>query len=120
MEFLELRTIEEMWAFLNIARQQKNLFNNFAHVGGVSSEGANKHSWFWIDSGNRIQFDLNWAFKEPNNKHGGTEYCLSIKKLNGGFGFNDIRCSNFKSKFLCSKDDVSQEDESADIEENDY
>lgn len=104
MEFLEFKTREELETFIDIARKQKNLFQTYTHVGGIATEGGSRHAWYWLDSGKKIHFDLNWAPREPNNNFYGTEMCLSIQNIPEGFGFNDIRCSNSDHKFLCAED----------------
>lgn len=80
--------LDEFW-------KQKSSFNNdVTFIGGVANDG----DWFWTDEGKKIDFNLRWAPGKPRN-----DLCLGLKKdeRSKNFSFDDVNCSNVKSKFLC-------------------
>lgn len=107
MTFLDFKTKHEADAFM-IGPHRTDLFNIYNHIGGIFTKTQYEEGWSWIDTGKKINFDLDWADGEPNNYNNSNslylETCLSLQQVPGGFFFNDIRCSEDKRRFLCVLD----------------
>lgn len=106
MDFVSLDTLAEAQNFLKICRENAGYFGRWTHIGGITLEGASTESWYWVDSGNHINYTLNFGSGQPDN-YGGNELCLSIGKYAGNqFYFNDIRCE-VTAVFVCQKHSAS-------------
>lgn len=104
MDFLTLETEAEANIFFELCRDHAGLFGDYAHIGGITTQGGSRDQWYWVNSGKKVNYSLKWADSEPDNGYGGTELCLSIVRKPGDtFYFNDIRCSESITQFVCQQ-----------------
>lgn len=112
MNLLELETQEEFDHFDgNITQNHGDFFNYPANdyynryiFIGAMKDSTNK--WYWVSSGETINYDMRWLPNEPNNAKG-PENCLSIAFKNNlqNTGFNDGTCvqSEKSWRFICEE-----------------
>lgn len=100
MELVSLDSREEANRFLRLARRKASWFELFTHVGAITLEGGNRYEYFWVNSGNRINYPLRFAPGQPDN-FWGNEHCLGLIKYGDEFFFNDFPCAEKKAKFIC-------------------
>lgn len=77
-------------------------FDTYTFVGAISYDGNSKDTFYWMNSGKRINYVLDFEPGEPNN-YDGKEFCLSISKHDSRFSFNDIGCTESTHQFICQK-----------------
>lgn len=107
LDAVSLETGPESDYLLRLLEPQKH--NIPVYIGAITRKPGSKNDWFWINSGNKIDYDLFWCENQPDGMskpHWGNEQCLSItidkkvKKL----GFNDVFCNRYETaKFVCQK-----------------
>lgn len=104
LEAVSFDSLEEAENFLQLCKQKTHLLNAQTHVGGMSLEAKSLEKWYWVNSGNRVNYTLPFGPNEPNCD-GGKEFCLSVSRnSNNDFAFNDIKCSGSdKTKFICQQ-----------------
>lgn len=103
MEFVSLETLNESEKFLQSCTEKYQEFDDHVHVGAISHDGNSKNGFYWMNSGKRINYPLEFGRGEPNN-YGGKEFCLSIQKQDTDvFLYNDINCSDSFNQFICQK-----------------
>lgn len=101
MEFLSLETLQESNNLLSLCDQNIHLFDQWTHVGGLTTVPKSKDHWYWMTSGNKVNYSLKFGIGQPDNA-GGNEMCLSIGKQPGNFFFNDVNCYGMHQfKFIC-------------------
>lgn len=102
MKFLSLETEDEMNFFLNSCDNTDFVFNceNFSLVGGKTFNKGSKEDWFWMETGEKIEYTLKFASGEPDNVNNNEE-CLSLLKENGKYFFNDINCVSSVHFYIC-------------------
>lgn len=77
-------------------------FEQSTHVGAITTVGGSRDNWYWLKSGNRIDYPLSWGPGQPDNS-GGHEFCLALLRDNSGnFSFNDMDCEA-ELHFICEK-----------------
>lgn len=100
MELMSIETKEEEDNFNTICNPQLHLFGQYNHIGGLTTVGGTKDDWYWIHSGEKIQFPLAWPPGEPNFAN--SQKCLALHKTTGRFMYNDIDCyGRHQEKFVC-------------------
>lgn len=108
LQFVSLDTEHEMDQFLEFCFEDSVLFDIHTLVGGISYTGNSKTDFYWMNSGNKIDYELKFGPGEPNNWNN-QEYCLSAVKWTIGdlieFKFNDYPCSKAESpeEFICQQ-----------------
>lgn len=103
MEFLSLENSQEQAVFLNLCHGKRELFDRWTHIGGITRVAKSKTDWYWVNSGNKAYFELQFHRGEPNNG-GGNQMCLALDKQPNTFMYNDINCSGkFEEKFVCQE-----------------
>lgn len=65
--------------------------------------------WYWVNSGNHINYDIEFKVGEPNN-YTGNEWCLSMAYRLGTFAFNDYDCTRNMFNFICQTKDTVYHD----------
>lgn len=107
MEFLSLDSGQEAEKFLKLCESNKNLFDKWTHIGGITKVALSTTEWFWVETGKKVNFQLSFMPGEPNDG-GGTgvnEMCLSFTfNDDGKLLFNDIKCYEYgihSYKFVC-------------------
>lgn len=77
------------------------------HIDGVATSPGQKTGWYWVKTKLAIDYPMTWAPTQPDN-YQGDQPCLSLTKINGVVGFDDIGCyasdwsvSQKPKTFLC-------------------
>lgn len=108
LEFLSVDSWEESNHLLWLSCQKKDLFDKWTHIGGITSHPRSKTEWYWIESGEKLNFGLKWGAGQPD-LFIPSELCLSLGKEHDNFFYNDIACYGYPAKFICqSKTFVSE------------
>lgn len=109
MEFVSLETLREANHFSQLCEPNAQLIERWTFVGGIATVAKSKTSWYWVNSGNRIDYDLKFAPGQPDNANN-NEMCLSIGFVSGNASlnliFNDLPCSTVVTRFICQTKDV--------------
>jgi hypothetical protein len=66
-------------------------------IGG--SDAESEGTWYWIETGKNIDYNLAWLPNEPNDMQG-TQNCITLTKARYGTGFWDRACHK-EEHFLC-------------------
>lgn len=107
MDVLALDTLAEAMQFIKICKDNAGYFDQWTHIGGMTLKGRTTDQWYWVDTGNHINYTMAFGPGQPDND-GGKELCLSIGKCPGNnFCFNDIRCNERERSFVCQKHSAS-------------
>jgi len=69
-------------------------------IGAVTIKPGTRTSWYWVQSGKRVDFAMKFMAGDPNNG-GDDEKCLSLVHVNGNCSFNDSSCTLGGAYFLC-------------------
>ena len=74
------------------------------HIGASTPTARSTTSWFWMNSKQRVTYQLNFLPNEPNFEFN-DEYCLSIGRTiqHPLFAFKDVSCNGDIQQFLCEK-----------------
>lgn len=102
MEFLSLESLQEADGLLSLCHKKNALFDQWTHIGGVTTVPKSKTEWYWVETGKKVNFTLKFGSGQPDNA-GGKEWCLSLgKQPSNSFFFNDINCYGMHQfKFIC-------------------
>lgn len=101
MEFLSLESLKESDNLLQFCAKNPALFDQWTHIGGLTTVPKSQTEWYWVETGKKVDFGLKFGAGQPDNA-GGNEFCLSLGKLPGNFIFNDINCFGMHQfKFIC-------------------
>lgn len=105
MGFASIETAEEQVYFLKMMQQNIKLLDYHGpHIGGITVVG--KTDWYWVNTGNKVNFPLSFSSGEPNNVFN-NESCLALSKQSNTVGFNDITCYGlYQFSVLCQSDDL--------------
>lgn len=108
MDAVSLETKKEAEALLSFLALYKWEAKSNFYIGGMTLKHGDKNNFFWTNSGNRIEFELDWGKSQPDGwekPEWGKESCLSIRRddKNGGrLGFNDVFCNAYRAdNFVC-------------------
>ena len=104
MDLVELPTEAEADYFLRLCSQKKSDLNsNFFHI-GASYAGLGENEYYWMTTGKRINYALQWGPNQPDNRNE-IENCLSIQKQTGSYKINDMNMdtSTDKWEFICQR-----------------
>jgi hypothetical protein len=106
MEIISFESSEEANNFLDIV-EKYNLHETppyWIYIGGMTNVLKSKSDWYWMNSGNKVNYELKWGPGEPNNNNG-REYCLDIGRYNVDDKnlpfFNDAGCYSKSYMFVC-------------------
>ena len=99
MDLVELPTEAEANYLLSLLTQQ-DLKDAF-HIGGTYV-GLGLNEFYWMTTGQRINYTMKYAPGQPDNSHGIEKY-LSIIEQPGSYMFNDIDNGINKWKFICQR-----------------
>lgn len=100
MDLVELPTEAEADYFLSLCAQQE-LQGQFFHVGG-SYVGLGLNEFYWMTTGQRINYTMKYAPGQPDNRNGVERY-LSIYEQPNSYMFNDMDSGDTKWKFICQR-----------------
>ena len=98
MDLVELPTEAEANYLLSLLTQQ-DLKGDVFHIGGTYV-GLGLNEFYWMTTGQRINYTMKYAPGQPDNSHGIEKY-LSIIEQPGSYMFNDIDNGINKWKFIC-------------------
>ena len=88
MDLVELPTEAEANYFLRLCAQQE-LSGDYHHIGG-SYVGLGFNEFYWMTTGQRINYSMKYAQGQPDNV-GGFEKYLSIQNQPGSYLFNVLQ-----------------------------
>ncbi|CAO1327705.1 unnamed protein product [Diamesa tonsa] len=100
MDLVELPTEAEANYFLSLCTQQE-LKGDFFHIGGTYV-GLGLNEFYWMTTGQRINYAMKYAPGQPDNLNGLERY-LSVVDQPGSFKFNDMDNGVTKWKFICQR-----------------
>jgi hypothetical protein len=108
MDVLSLDTQDEAFYFMNLCEKNKNILDSQNLIGGVTTQGKSRDKWYWVNSGDRVNYPLKFWSTEPDFANN-NEWCLAVStNYKGGWAFNDISCNDYRHKFFCQKlEDIS-------------
>lgn len=101
MDLVELDTAVEADHFNKLCAEHNYLFTSTVHIGG-SDHGVGKNKWYWMSSGNEINYNMKYAQTEPNNVRG-LQHCLAVYTHPESFAFADYDCDESESIFACQR-----------------
>jgi hypothetical protein len=110
---LELATFETLTEYQNFQKllEKTNPFPSsvdMVHVDGMTTKPGSTSDWYWTNSGVKIPYCLQWNPGQPDNANG-DEACLTIRKSNGKYAYNDYFCSGGLTYFICQKTELLYE-----------
>jgi hypothetical protein len=86
---------------LSLYAQKSALFDLYTHIGGVAAIGDSPTEWFWVGTGEKVNFPLKFGTNLPDN-YGGNEFCLLLAVTSGSAYLNDGKCyETIPYKFIC-------------------
>jgi len=91
MDIVSLETKEEADAFLSLCKSNSDVLDTRAHVGAITLGSETNSTWFWVASGNSIDYPLKFGIGQPNN-YGGFQRCLTVEWMDNECKFNDRHC----------------------------
>ncbi|CAO1396932.1 unnamed protein product [Diamesa serratosioi] len=97
MDLVELETEDEANNFLKMCVEQN--LEEYYHVGGSSEGISNFWDYYWMTTGAKVSYNLNYKPGELNGK--GTERCLAIGKQPIKYAFCDVSCHSLALRFAC-------------------
>lgn len=104
MEALSLENKVEADNFLNtILVKNTAQFEEFTHIGGVTTALKASDKWYWVNSGKKVNYTMKFHPGHPD----GAGWCLAVQKRGNDFYFKDIPChSSWEIKFICQRDEL--------------
>lgn len=101
LEIATLETLDEMQTVSKICKKLSFHLTEYVHVGGMTLTGNSTFNWYWVITGKRIEYEMQWSDGEPNF-YSRRQFCLALGGKN--YLFDDIHCnSGIQRKFLCQK-----------------
>ena len=100
MDLVELPTEAEANYFLSLCTQQ-DLKGEYFHIGG-SYVGLGLNEFYWMTTGQRINYTMKYGPGQPNNVNGIERY-LSVYEQPGSYSFNDMDNGETKWNFICQR-----------------
>lgn len=105
MDSLSIETAEEQSFFLNLCDENIKLFDDWTHVGAMTTVGKSTDKWYWASTGKKINYPIKWGVNQPDFA-GANEFCMVVMKRAKNFEFNDVICQGaYDLKFICQKND---------------
>lgn len=99
LDIATFKTLDEFNAVRDMCKENSSIMTGFIYIGGMTTSARSIDDWFWVTTGEKINFTMKWKEGEPN--FAGLEYCLSIGSSD--YLFNDIHCDSYSNKFICDK-----------------
>jgi len=100
MEILSFESLRESDHFMELCPASHTQFSYMNHIGAITIKPGTKTSWYWVQSGKRIDFTLKFLIGNPDNTNE-REHCLGIINNRGECSYNDVDCNWSECKFLC-------------------
>lgn len=99
MEIAIFPTIEEARNILNLLSVNTNLTDVWYHIGGISLTPKSKTDWYWVTTGEHIDYEIPFGPGQPDHWLG-VEMCMNIYRSPSNSQsnyFNDCPCSESTS-----------------------
>lgn len=102
MTLVTLDSADEGTAFIEMVKARSAIFAPGLHIGAVTPILLSKTEYFWITSGKKVDFTLNWAPGHPDNS-GSRENCLLLVATSSSAFFYDNECTRISPSydFIC-------------------
>lgn len=104
MELLQFNDVTEQTAFSKLCTASLSKFRPYTQIfiGGIATAMASKTSWYWFDSGVKMDTSITWATSQPDNKNK-NEYCLALLlgPITKKFAIADVTCYGIYDLFVC-------------------
>lgn len=111
LEIASFETEKEAKHAIEALQGKVSEINEHFYVGGVTASMQGSNAWYWLNSGNKISYNLPWNAGQPDQeaKEGlGKQKCLALSLHEGKLGFNDVFCipsgTGSRDKFVCQYD----------------
>lgn len=107
LEAVSLDTAVESDSLLRLLEPHKDKASHNFYIGGMTLNKGTDDEWYWINSGSKINYELNWERSQPDGweKPGwDKEQCLAVSSNDDGgvLGYNDVFCNAYRAdKFVC-------------------
>lgn len=107
MEFLTMESEAEQNYLLDTLKYNSAVFSgNWVNIGGMTTKCGSRDLWYWVDTGNKVNFPIRWHANDPNCSND-SEPCMALGKFEDGNVYVvDIWCSGAPQKFLCKQKSV--------------
>lgn len=94
MEIATFSNLKEANFVLDLINKHSYLTDLYYHVGGITTVAKSKKDWFWVTTGEHIDYELPFSPGQPDNSLG-VEFCLNIHRTQGNEPnyFNDCPCA---------------------------
>jgi len=103
LKFVTLKTKEEADYFTKLCAANTELFlDNYAFIGAIQGTPGDVSTYQWVETGQALNYAVNWSDSEPNNLNG-TQWCMAVRKQPDQFMFDDNYCDNVNWRFVCEK-----------------
>lgn len=122
LKALSLENKRESDQLLKFLEPYKSKTKFSFYIGGMALDAGNKNDFYWITSGNRINYDLQWGKGQPDaweQPNWGQERCLSVGRDDdneGKLGYNDVFCNAYRAEsFVCQAQRIIDTGKSSDF-----
>jgi hypothetical protein len=101
LEFVSVDSLDESDHLRELCKENIGLFDSWTHIGGLTTVKRSKTEWYWVESGKKLNFVLEFLPGQPDCSSN-IEMCLSLGKSGGKFLYNDFPCYGYHAyKFIC-------------------
>jgi hypothetical protein len=110
LELASFETREESDWFSDIfVASRQDIDPGWCFIGGMrmtNDAEVSKTNWYWLNSGQKINYELTWDPQFPDNING-IQWCLCLSKSGRNATiYADIRCYNREESFICQKKEL--------------
>lgn len=77
LEIATLETLDEMQTVSKICKKISFHLTEYVHVGGMTLTGNSTFNWYWVITGKRIEYEMQWSDGEPNF-YSRRQFCLAL------------------------------------------
>lgn len=103
LEYLSLESKKESDHMSKLFSELSDKIDRDVYVSAITkTSSSGTKDWYWSSSGKNVSFEIDFAPGEPNNWNG-EEYCLSFIVENSKTLYNDMKCSDHASQFVCQR-----------------
>lgn len=99
MEIATFSNLREAQNILTLIDKHPNATDLWYFVGGINLVPKSKADWYWITTGDRVDYDIPFGIGQPDTMNG-TEFCLDVNNQPQAY-FNDYSCSSTQCSFIC-------------------
>lgn len=99
MNLAVIETKSEETALFALISKDPKYKVEFASIGGTK---VNSKVWYWLQTEEKINYNMQWGRGEPSNFQDDDELCLGIVKKGTQTGFCDMACTTGEKRdFIC-------------------